>query len=490
MIRLSTPLKALGILALLFFAGSSTVCAQTEYDFVMGDFHTIDIREFVASLQWEPADRTSAKSPLRISGTPAPDNIRWIDRIYNLPDYMHDFYNSYGQKVKDVLKGETNYLSDPESDATVIKTSKGDCYLALRKINKKVNYTFSTDGITPEAKKQLAAETANEDAQQYIQELNIFIPYLFMSMNYDFPEAFWVGNSYSSGTSLSYSWNHLNEAGKDYVEYELTFLLCLKSSSGFDYRIEPFNTPEAVNAGVVEFKNLINNILTDLPNGTRYQQVRYLNDWLTKHNAYCSNYNPANAPKIVWSPMSALRGTNGNEGPVCEGYSRAFKILCNQINIPCMLAVGDAKSYVGEQPESHMWNEVKMHDGQWYAVDVTWNDPMSPGNNDKLSGLENEKWLLLGKNEVVAPNLTFAQSHPNSVTFGNNNQISQWDFDCETLIADENFDVIKNNISQPQQTGDVIVYSILGVKLGTFSTIQEATSTLEKASTSSTAASS
>ncbi len=52
---------------------------------------------------------------------------------------------------------------------------------------------------------------------------------------------------------------------------------------------------------------------------------------------------------------------------VCEGYAKAFKILCDRFGIECALVAGDAGG-------AHMWNNVKMEDGVWYLVDVTFDD--------------------------------------------------------------------------------------------------------------------
>ena len=57
-----------------------------------------------------------------------------------------------------------------------------------------------------------------------------------------------------------------------------------------------------------------------------------------------------------------------NKKGVCEAYSKAFQTLCYAVGINANQAVG-----VG-----HMWNTVKL-DGDWYYVDVTWDDPIVNG---------------------------------------------------------------------------------------------------------------
>lgn len=71
---------------------------------------------------------------------------------------------------------------------------------------------------------------------------------------------------------------------------------------------------------------------------------------------------------------------------VCEGYSKAFKYLCDQTSfeksIECIIVTGT--SYFNGNSGGHMWNIVKMEDGKNYLVDVTNCDTGCVGNPDKL----------------------------------------------------------------------------------------------------------
>lgn len=53
----------------------------------------------------------------------------------------------------------------------------------------------------------------------------------------------------------------------------------------------------------------------------------------------------------------------------CEGYAKAFAYACNKFGIENVRITGN--KYTGA---SHAWNKVKI-DGEWYNVDVTWDDP-------------------------------------------------------------------------------------------------------------------
>lgn len=59
---------------------------------------------------------------------------------------------------------------------------------------------------------------------------------------------------------------------------------------------------------------------------------------------------------------------------VCEGYSEAFKLLCDRAGIDCIIVTGELDG-VG-----HAWNRVRIND-KWYDVDVTNNDKEELANS-------------------------------------------------------------------------------------------------------------
>ena len=60
---------------------------------------------------------------------------------------------------------------------------------------------------------------------------------------------------------------------------------------------------------------------------------------------------------------------------VCEGIAHAYKYLCDELNIPCYIVSGTARSQVmGAGP--HSWNKVRLG-GQWFHVDVTFDLSMT-----------------------------------------------------------------------------------------------------------------
>ena len=89
-----------------------------------------------------------------------------------------------------------------------------------------------------------------------------------------------------------------------------------------------------------------------------YSKVLAVHDRLAELNVYGDT-----DEDLSHTAYSALIPGDPYE-PVCDGYSKAFKIICGMLEIPCAMP----------SSENHMWNNVKMENGQWYNVDLTWDD--------------------------------------------------------------------------------------------------------------------
>jgi len=115
--------------------------------------------------------------------------------------------------------------------------------------------------------------------------------------------------------------------------------------------IDKFSTSSTSLRGkVLDINNYLVNLVTYDPNAPGNDMSRYA------HDAYGALVDP-------------------NHYAVCDGYSEAFLLLCEKEGIDCVIVLGTGLPNL----ENHAWNYVKMDDGKWYAIDVTWNDD---GNND------------------------------------------------------------------------------------------------------------
>ena len=78
-----------------------------------------------------------------------------------------------------------------------------------------------------------------------------------------------------------------------------------------------------------------------------------------KYDEHGNPSNDASAHNIV--------GVIEESGAVCEGYSKAFQLICDCYGVDSLTVSGDSRG------QDHMWNVVKL-DEKWYWVDVTWDD--------------------------------------------------------------------------------------------------------------------
>lgn len=68
-----------------------------------------------------------------------------------------------------------------------------------------------------------------------------------------------------------------------------------------------------------------------------------------------------------------LSGAVLDGSAVCVGYAQAFKALADAADLDAMVVTGTVLS----SASGHAWNKVRV-DGEWYAVDPTWNDGGDP----------------------------------------------------------------------------------------------------------------
>ncbi len=400
----------------------------------------------------------------------APDNLKWIDRIHNLPASMRGFYDRYATMIHEAKSGTDNALVNiKDGDTLHISECRGQKTFTLQEGEN----VYSREVVIGYANKVMM-----DVVDSLTTELNMFSPYLFGSIKKDY-DIFWFSNSSFTTLSMAYNVERNGMSNKFTLYYTVWTVqeLC-DSEFNYDIRLTEFSDYNSLKVALTEYNSLIQTIIDDAPKTNRYEKVCYLNNWLTRNNAYSTNPDSESTSLICFCSLSALRGSNGPEGPVCEGYSRAMKVLCDALNIPCLLATGYAKIDISDTPGPHMWNEIQMDNGKWYAVDVTWNDPADINNPlAKNSGVENEDCLLIGKNDVVVSGLTFAQSHESQPLY-ENDYLQYWDYSYESPIEESRYDHF-SSVQAPLQAETVNAYSIIGVNLGSFRSIDEAVSSLE-----------
>lgn len=274
-----------------------------------------------------------------LSGVVSPDSYLH-DVPVILSDYSDDSYN-----YRDQL--DENNLYVYEKLSALVTPSTEDITLTFPEpISMEFDHRTTSDRFTDEEKTTLDMTIAKN-----------FIPAIDAVM-LDMPEIFWLNPQSLFTPNFSYSESFNFFTGKYVVKVQSLVLspACYESYESMDE--------------VNEQKEMLEKTVAEFPvdtESTRYEQLKTIHDYICSFTYYNSD-----AP-FPFSPIGSLV----QSGAVCEGYSKGFKIICDRLGIPCVLAVGNYTSDSG-----HMWNYVRLDDGKWYAVDVTWDD------TDGKNGLE------------------------------------------------------------------------------------------------------
>lgn len=162
----------------------------------------------------------------------------------------------------------------------------------------------------------------------------------------DYPEYFWLGN-------YSYSFSYAYTQTGDFWVTELNLKIMLNT--------DDYSNFETIRSCYKQMQEKISNFVIN--GSSRYAKCKSIHDQICKMTVYTTDVAMAHQPTGVFLTGQA----------VCEGYSEAFKLLCDRENIPCITVVGMGNG------GAHKWNYVKMEDGNWYGMDCTWADQGDSG---------------------------------------------------------------------------------------------------------------
>ena len=210
--------------------------------------------------------------------------------------------------------------------------------------------------IYPEQKEDGTWSNHLAENEEYQRLTRAVVQQAYDAFIYDYPEAFWLGSC-----SYTVSYQPSSNAYKN-GEPVVCYLRSIKvkpneryAGAGDPAEIAAFQ--QAVEQTAAEIKETF----SDQPD--RYEQVLAIHDYLCIHVSYKENSYAHTAAGVFLK----------NREVVCEGYAKAFKILCGRFGIPAVLIPGGALKSNGTR-EGHMWNYVQMEDGLWYMLDTTWDD--------------------------------------------------------------------------------------------------------------------
>lgn len=245
-----------------------------------------------------------------------------------------------------------------------------------------------TVNIPLEAYITFVSETAKpteDELQPVYEKLRIITQKAVDAYNRDYPESYWFDIP-ESVYKYTYYGKEVDGVYKWSIK-TITYEAAIDSEFGTNKDILINSYRNALNAFKVSGE-------------TRYEKLRSIYAGICNLVTYGTGKYASNA-----------YGALVTKKAVCSGYAKAFKVICDREDIPCILISGISTDASGKKSE-HMWNAVKMDDGKWYPVDVTWGDGsigvlyelMLCGTDTKLTSVSNK---------------TFAQSHVPSGDFSN-----------------------------------------------------------------------
>lgn len=194
----------------------------------------------------------------------------------------------------------------------------------------------------------------NEKGEDYLTvtgDIKYHVQSAYDAFMYDSPQAFWV-------SKFKYSWG-------------ITFYLDSNGCYAKGKISSIVITPEERYAGAVgeiyAFEAAVDAVAAEIAKGLskdagKAEIIEEIHDWLCLNVEYQDNTYAHTAAGVF------LKG----KAVVCEGYAKAFHILCREYGIESVLIPGGAKKSDGSV-EGHMWNYVNL-DGYWYMIDTTWDD--------------------------------------------------------------------------------------------------------------------
>ncbi len=154
-----------------------------------------------------------------------------------------------------------------------------------------------------------------------------------------------------------------------------TYKISIGPDSGNSYLMSEFYSLNDVYIAEDNLRTQLYSITSKL-SGSNYDKILQVHNYLVDNINYDSS-------ALEQESSHTIYGALVKKLAVCDGYAKAFKYILDSIGISCVEVCGIAQNSQGAT-ESHAWNDVLL-DGNWYAVDVTWDDPILSGGDGKLT---------------------------------------------------------------------------------------------------------
>ena len=304
---------------------------------------------------------------------------------------------------------------------------------------KQTSYSYSA--ITNENVKNLYAQIESECQKPVPEEIQCTgklsqkdIYEAIVAFKNDHPDIFWLKNTFT----------YYDYDGSTHIE-----LAYITSGDALEEQKENFNTA---------LSSFVDNATMYY---SEYEREKYVNDFIVDN---CEYDTEAAKSDYTTGNVSTAYGVLVEGKAICEGYARAFQLLCNKLGIECVSVTGMTDN-VG-----HAWNCARI-DGDWCQVDVTWNDSGNEVDRYYYFNLTDEQMYATHRpddyfadiepenynnDENLIGNLYIPECTTTSHNYYMNTASMLYDFD------DETYDNIVTNLALAALNGDK-KYNILHI---------------------------
>ena len=300
------------------------------------------------------------------------------------------YYNKNGNS--------TDVTQNPTTTSSIFKTDKDDFteyysaidldfgYNNLENDNQKIVYNAmkgKSSSFTDELSENGRYLSDAIVIQKEIPEEDIFIA--FTAYRYDNPGDFWLSESFSSG----------------------------RSNNTTVIRLSSYYSPQELVQKQSEFNSKVNDIISPLAGGiSEYDLELYFHDYIIDNCQYdfdAAEYVNSDELGDKYAESFTAYGALINGRAICQGYTEAMGYLLSCVGIESSQITGKS------QEGNHIWNSVKI-DGDWYQLDVTWDDTDSLSSNHDYFNITTDE---LEYNHSVAP--VFSELSAERITGGETN---------------------------------------------------------------------
>ncbi len=264
----------------------------------------------------------------------------------------------------------------------------------------------------------------------------------------DHPEKFWLKNNFAY-------YHKNNDDGNNETRINFFYIMSLNE---LDKAKEVFNAK-------------LKGILSKAPkNATDFELEKYVNDYLVKN---CKYDREAAKSDVVLGNANDAYGAIVEGKAVCEGYARAFQLICNRLGLDCVSVVGESDG------EGHQWNSVKIED-DWYCIDVTWNDDDDDTeyNNYNYFNITSKQLAETHKTATLFKDLTDEEYeeglyYNTFVPKCTSDEYNYYKHTCLTVDNIYNSEDVKESIAKSAVDGEKYYQFIIGDSLDFDTTVDE-----------------